>query len=144
MESDKLREAIGRLSGTSLAARLRPLLPEIDRKAREGVRHADIVAALAAEGLTVSLETFRKTLYRYRAAHPPADEPSIGPFGPPPSPAEPAGAASGQDDGRGAPSAPYGATDFEAALDPKTRDALGEKYLARRRPLLGSNRRDGS
>lgn len=41
-------------------------MPVIDRKVREGVRHEDIVEALEAAGLSVSLNTFRVNLYRYR------------------------------------------------------------------------------
>lgn len=43
-------------------------MPEIERKVREGVRYADIVAALEEGGIKVGLETFRKYLHRYRKA----------------------------------------------------------------------------
>lgn len=43
-------------------------MPEIDRKVRDGVRYADIVAALEEGGVKIGLETFRKYLHRWRKA----------------------------------------------------------------------------
>lgn len=64
--SDDLEARIEALTGRTAAARLRAVMPVIDRKVREGVRHEDIVEALQAAGLSVSLNTFRVNLYRYR------------------------------------------------------------------------------
>ena len=57
--SDDLEARIEALTGRTAAARLRAVMPVIDRKVREGVRHEDIVEALQAAGLSVSLNTFR-------------------------------------------------------------------------------------
>lgn len=62
------KQAIARLEPRSAAGRLRELMPEIERKVREGVRYADIVAALEEGGIKIGLETFRKYLHRYRKA----------------------------------------------------------------------------
>lgn len=131
--SDDLEARIEALTGRTVAARLRAIMPAIDRKVREGVRHEDIVAALEAAGLRVSLNTFRSYLYRYRkrslaqgtastSAHPKAHN------SPPPAP------------GEAGPSALDADAAFEAALDPKQREALANRYLTRRPPIVGKNR----
>lgn len=112
-------------------------MPVIDRKVREGVRHEDIVEALQAAGVSVSLNTFRVNLYRYRkrsraegaastSAHPKTHN------SPPAAPgeAEPVAAAGDAD------------AAFEAALDPKRRKALGDSYLTRRPPVVRKKRSD--
>jgi hypothetical protein len=134
--SDDLEARIEALTGRTAAARLRAVMPVIDRKVREGVRHEDIVEALQAAGLSVSLNTFRSYLYRYRkrsrvqgaastSAHPKTHN----------SPPAPGGAG---------PVAAAASTDaaFEAALDPKRRDALGDSYLTRRPPIVRKKRSD--
>ena len=133
--SDDLEARIEALTGRTAAARLRAVMPVIDRKVREGVRHEDIVEALKAAGVSVSLNTFRVNLYRYRkrnraeaaasaSAHPKTHN------SPPPAPGEAeAVAAAGDADAA-----------FEAALDPKQREALANRYLTRRPPIVGKKR----
>jgi len=135
--SEDLEARIDALTGRTAAARLRAVMPVIDRKVREGVRHEDIVEALKAAGVSVSLNTFRVNLYRYRkrnraegtaltSTHPKAHN------SPPAAPGEAeAVAAAGDADAA-----------FEAALDPKRRGALGDSYLTRRPPLVGKKRSD--
>jgi len=137
--SEDLEARIEALTGRTAAARLRAIMPVIDRKVREGVRHEDIVEALQAAGLNVSLNTFRVNLYRYRkrsqaqgaastSAHPKTHN------SPPAVP------------GEAGPVAADASTDadaaFEAALDPKRRDAVGDSYLTRRPPIVGKKRSD--
>lgn len=55
----------------TLAAKLRALMPAIDQRINDGVRHQDIVDALNAHGglaAEVKLQTFRSYLFRYRRA----------------------------------------------------------------------------
>ena len=133
--SDDLEARIEALTGRTAAARLRAVMPVIDRKVREGVRHEDIVEALQAAGLRVSLNTFRVNLYRYRkrnrvqgaastSAHPKTHN------SPPAAPGE-AGPVAAAGDADAA---------FEAALDPKRREALANRYLTRRPPIVGKKR----
>ena len=137
--SDDLEARIEALTGRTAAARLRAVMPAIDRKVREGVRHEDIVEALQAAGLRVSLNTFRVNLYRYRkrsraqgaasaSAHPKAHN------SPPAAP------------GEAGPVTADASTDadaaFEAALDPQQRKALGDSYLTRRPPIVRKKRSD--
>ena len=65
-EARDARDAIRALNPQSQAGRLRELMPDIEAKVREGVRHDEIVAALGRAGIQVSLPTFRTTLYRWR------------------------------------------------------------------------------
>jgi len=67
VDENKLKRAINEVTGGTKAAKLRRVMPEIEEKLEQGVRHEEIVAALHTGGLDVTLETFRKTLYRYRA-----------------------------------------------------------------------------
>ena len=133
--SEDLEARIEALTGRTAAARLRAVMPVIDRKVREGVRHEDIVEALQAAGLRISLNTFRVNLYRYRKR----------------SRAQGAASTSAHPKTHGSPSTASGeagavaadaSTDaaFEAALDPKRRDALGDSYLARRPPIVRKKR----
>lgn len=64
--TDDLIEKIKSLRGRSSASTLRNLMPEIDPKIREGVRHEDILATLYASGIDINIHTFRSALYRYR------------------------------------------------------------------------------
>lgn len=131
--TDKLRARIEALTGTTTAARLRAVMPEIDRKVRAGVRHEEIIEALEAAGLSVKLNTFRRNLYLYRkrntgrtASVEPAPDGN-----PAPTTAGEAGTAASDAD-----------ADFEAALDPKARDVLADPYLSRRPPIIGKKRKD--
>lgn len=50
----------------STAARLRALMPYIETRLAEGVRHSVIVEDLQEAGFPVAMKTFRAALYRYR------------------------------------------------------------------------------
>ena len=66
-ETDALKDRIENIRPRmTLAAKLRELMPEIDRQVRAGVQHDDIVETLNANGFDVNLNTFRSYLYRYR------------------------------------------------------------------------------
>ena len=123
--TDKLRARIEALTGTTTAARLRAVMPEIDRKVRAGVRHEEIIEALEAAGLSVKLNTFRRNLYLYRKRN-----------------AATAGNPAPTTAGEAGTVAPATDADFEAALDPKARDALADPYLSRRPPIIGRKRKD--
>ncbi|PRP68566.1 hypothetical protein BUE93_21640 [Chromobacterium amazonense] len=76
MESRKTtQQAIARLNAlepTTTAARLRPLLPVIQERLDAGVRYADILKALAEEGLDVQLRVLQNALYAYKKSRQPA------------------------------------------------------------------------
>ncbi len=64
-----LEALIGTIPETTLAARLRALMPIIDQRIKDGVSHQDVVDALNAHGglaTKVKLQTFRSYLFRYR------------------------------------------------------------------------------
>lgn len=61
-----LKDQIASFTGKTLASQLRVLMPDIDSRVREGVDHETIVEGLTKAGLTISLNTFRVYLYRYR------------------------------------------------------------------------------
>lgn len=61
-----LKAAIAALCTDSLASKLRKVLPEIDSRVREGASHEAIVKFLNANGIPISLSTFRTNLYRWR------------------------------------------------------------------------------
>jgi len=65
-QPEDIKTAILGLPGRTLAAKLRQLMSDIDRRVREGVGHEEIVETLNRHGIEVKLETFRKYLYRYR------------------------------------------------------------------------------
>lgn len=65
-EGQGARVGLEDLPGKSLAARLRPMMADIERRVREGVKHEVIVEHLCADGIEIELGTFRKTLYRFR------------------------------------------------------------------------------
>jgi hypothetical protein len=133
--SDDLEARIEALTGRTAAARLRAVMPAIDRKVREGVRHEDIVEALQAAGLNVSLNTFRVNLYRYRKRSQAQGAASTSAH--PKTHGSPSTAS-----GEAGPVAAAGDADaaFEAALDPKQREALANRYLTRRPPIVGKKR----
>ncbi len=66
MKNTNLMGAIEELPREALAARPREIMPGIDLRIREGVRHKAIVATLNAKGFALSLGAFRKILYRWR------------------------------------------------------------------------------
>ncbi|KMY85740.1 hypothetical protein BUMB_03033c [Candidatus Paraburkholderia calva] len=99
------------------------------------MRHEEIVQALSEAGIEVKLETLRKNLYRYRAK-----ERAAGRIATPSKQAttKNGNSSAGEDS---ADETPATDTDqFEDALDPKKRDAIGEKYLGKSRPLFSKNR----
>lgn len=118
-ETDALKHLIDTVPGRTVAARLRRIMPDIDRRVQEGIQHDDIIAALNANGFNLNLNTFRSCLYRYRKALREEGTPAAVPVL---SPADPAASAA-------APS-------LADIFDPIRRDALGEKYLGRTRPLF--------
>ncbi len=66
-ETEDLRALVEAIPGRTLAAKLRGIMPAIDQRVRDGVRHQDLVDALsAALGQPVRLTTFRSLLARYR------------------------------------------------------------------------------
>lgn len=70
-EADELQRLVENIPGRTLAAKLRRLLPDIDRRIREGVQHQEIVDALNRHGgfgAEVKLSTLRSYLFRYRKA----------------------------------------------------------------------------
>lgn len=64
--ADDLKLALDKLSATTKAARLRALMPLIEAKRAQGVRHAEIVAALNERGFELTEETYRNYLHRQR------------------------------------------------------------------------------
>ncbi len=126
----------------SKTARLREFMPQINQKVLEGAAHHDIIAALEEAGMTISRETFRKILYRYRRemkegrAAPEDDDtkgtavsPSIqSTFSPPKQAPAPIPIAV-SDEG------------FEDALDPERREELADKYVNAYRPRFGRNKK---
>lgn len=66
----EIRAMLDRLEGKTVSAKLRELMPEIDRKVRAGVGHEEIVEALNAQGFDLKLTNFRSILYRYRKKNP--------------------------------------------------------------------------
>jgi hypothetical protein len=63
---DGVKDALLGLRAKSKTGRLRELLPIIEAKVEEGVRHEDIHAVLNQLGLSMSLEVYKTTLYRVR------------------------------------------------------------------------------
>ncbi|QND86422.1 Uncharacterized protein ChrSV_4196 [Chromobacterium vaccinii] len=68
MSKPDANQLLAALAGTgeSKAARFRNLLPQINAAIERGVRHAQIIEALAADGLHMSHVEFRNALYRER------------------------------------------------------------------------------
>lgn len=138
-EPKELKEVIAGIPGTTLAAKLRPLWADIERRISEGVTHEAIVQALNENGFNLSLETFRKNLYRNRARvqkNGTAPEP----INREPKPvvvadgnSQLAEAEQEEEDATGTPS-------LEDILDPRKRDKLGESYLNRKKPILKKTR----
>jgi hypothetical protein len=62
-----LKDQIASFTGKTLASQLRVLMPDIDSRIRDGVDHETIVDGLTKAGLSISLNTFRVYLYRYRS-----------------------------------------------------------------------------
>ena len=63
---DEARRGVLKAQSKTKASRLRPLMPIIDKKVREGVEHQTILDELNRHGFDLNLHTFRTNLYRYR------------------------------------------------------------------------------
>lgn len=132
-QGEALKGLVAGIPSATLAAKLRPVMPEIDRRVREGVRHDEIVATLNANGVALSLNTFRTYLYRWRKT---AGLAVV-------SPVELTGSA-----GHAITKPPVMAPrpravppirdrpDLDAVLDAARRDEIGETYLGRARPIF--------
>lgn len=65
-DTDQLKTMISGLAGKTVYGQLEPLMPEIDRKIREGVPRAEIHQLITAQGIEISAGTFYNYLHRYR------------------------------------------------------------------------------
>ncbi len=65
MPSD-LKISIEKLEARTKAGRLRGLMPMIETKIRQGIRHVDVIRALNDQGFAISECTYRSYLQRYR------------------------------------------------------------------------------
>lgn len=88
--ADRIKATPAPPTTTSKAAHFRALLPTIEEAMARGVRQADLVAALAEEGLAMSIDELRNALYRERRRKTPRSpnapsQPAALPA-PPPSP----------------------------------------------------------
>ncbi len=63
---EALTSMISGLESKSAYSRLKPLMPTIDRKIKDGVRRAEIHAMLTAHGIEISAGSFNTYLWRYR------------------------------------------------------------------------------
>ncbi|AIY44232.1 hypothetical protein LT85_p053 (plasmid) [Collimonas arenae] len=66
MEKSTVKQAISEMQPTTKAAKLRSLMPEIERKLAEGVQFKDVLEALKIGGLEFDLATFKTYVYRFR------------------------------------------------------------------------------
>lgn len=83
--AEDLRAAIAAVPERSVAAQLRKVMPEIDRRVREGASYEAVVEALRRSGVDLTVNTLKSYLYRWRkrqgqqepipAAGPPAAAP---------------------------------------------------------------------
>ena len=67
-----IKDALNKLQPTTKAARLRALMPDIERQLATGIQLKAIQAALLSGGLEFTLTTLKTYLYRFRqvAPHP--------------------------------------------------------------------------
>lgn len=65
-DTDQIKSMISGLEGKSLYGQLEPLMPEIDRKIREGVPRAQIHQLITDQGITITEGTLYNYLHRYR------------------------------------------------------------------------------
>jgi hypothetical protein len=119
---DDLKTRINALSGKTTAAKLRDVMPDIDRKVREGVRHEDIIQTLGETGLKLSLATFRGNLYRYRRLVQSIPEPEL---------------TQDQAIAQIFDSPPM---NLEDVLDARQRETIEQKYVGKRPPIIGHKR----
>lgn len=141
-ESEALKNLIRGIPGKTLAAKLRTIMPEIDKRVREGVQHQEIIDVLNEQGLDINLNTFRSYLYRYRKK---AQKEGL--RNPEPKPPEPASATGGNSSVEGSgeenPRDDKAQTsNFEDVFDNQKRDAFSEKYMSQRRPISTKRSKD--
>lgn len=131
-QSDALKGLIEGIPGKTLAAKLRGLMPEIDKRVREGVQHEEIIDTLNANGFDLNLNTFRSYLYRYRKKVRAGEAPA--------KPTKSATTANGnspvEDAGEDEQLPDEVSPSLADALDARKRDQLGDKYLSRQRPIF--------
>lgn len=65
-DTDQLKTMISGLAGKTVYGQLEPLMPDIDRKIKEGVPRAEIHQLITAQGNEISAGTFYNYLHRYR------------------------------------------------------------------------------
>jgi hypothetical protein len=118
--SDDLKGLIDAIPGRTVAAKLRRMMPDIDRRVREGIQHEEIISTLNANGFSLNLNTFRSYLYRYRKTVQGAEGTAS------PSRVAPAPVAT----------SPAESPSLDDVLDPIRREAIGAQYLGRTRPLF--------
>jgi hypothetical protein len=82
-----LKVSIERLEAKTKAGRLRSLMPMIEAKVRQGIRHVDIIRALNEAGFAISEYTYRSYLQRYRKKRAKPGKPSARQGTAPPIPA---------------------------------------------------------
>lgn len=139
-ESDAIKGLIDSIPGKTLAAKLRSIMPEIDKRVREGVQHEEIIETLNASGFDLNLNTFRSNLYRYRRKL----------RGEPESPVKvrPVQNANGNLQTEPPVSVDESPEDETVSASEKLdelfsaqkRGDLGDKYINQSRPILGKNR----
>lgn len=131
-EIDDLKRRIKEMPVKTVAAQLRPLLPLIDTRLREGVRQHEIVDELRKCGIDLKLNTFRTYLYRYRdkqqhvQSEPPASAPDSNPT-----------TAQGEEEPSQDPSDESYESRKKRMLDAITREDSPERYANQRKPIRG-------
>ena len=130
---DAALRAIGAIEPDSMAARLRPLLPAIDSKLKEGASFTALHKALGGAGFDIALATLRTYVQRYRRqlqagpraqAHDPAVAPAPAQAAPAPA-LEGAARPSGTEDaGTVQQQEPTGPANSHARVTPSQLDAL--------------------
>jgi len=127
-EIEKLTSLIKKIPSKRVGGKLNKLLPVIDQRIREGVSHEEIVKTLNENDFSINLHTFRSSLYRYRNSlhlNKKKSNPSV-----PNSNLETDVLC---DSSNNTSNQEF---TFEDMLDAKKRDALGEKYVHRKRPIF--------
>ena len=61
-----MKISIEKLEAKTKAGNLRALMPMIEAKVRQGIRHVEIIRALNEQGFVISEYTYRSYLQRYR------------------------------------------------------------------------------
>lgn len=65
-DTDQLKSMISGLATKTIYGQLEPLMPEIDKRIKEGVPRAEIHELIRAQGIEISQGTFYNYLHRYR------------------------------------------------------------------------------